>query len=300
MRVLGIDLGGSKLLACGLDDDDAIGFRIRISTGRRFGPDAAVATVTDLAVRARDALGRLDAIGIGFPGLVDHRCGMARSTTMLDGWHDVDLARRIAVATGVPCAVDNDVNAAAVCEHGRRGAPDLLYVAVGTGIGGAVILGGRLRRGTGGFAGEIGHVCIDRAGPACGCGRRGCVHLYASGPAIEAAAGLARGGLMRAGPAARTAMLDGAAALGVAIGSALNILDVPLVVLGGGVVELGPAYVDAVAASVRRECFREIAEPCVVDASRSGYDAAAIGAAMLARHSIAARGQPRASATRSS
>jgi glucokinase len=300
MRVLGIDLGGTKLLACGLDDRDAVGLRIRIPTGVGFGPDQAVATVRELAVRARDALGGLDAIGIGFPGLVDHRRGLARSTTMLDGWHDVDLARHIERATGLPCAVDNDVNTAAVCEHQRRGAPDLLYVAVGTGIGGALILGGELWRGAGGFAGEIGHVCVDRAGPVCGCGRRGCAHLYASGTAIEAAAGLPRGGLMRAGPAARAAALEGAAALGVAIGSALNLLDVPLVVLGGGVVELGAVYLEAVAASVRRECFREIGEPCVIDASRAGYDAAAIGAAMLARHALAARVQPRTSATRSS
>jgi predicted NBD/HSP70 family sugar kinase len=305
MRVLGIDLGGSKLLACGLDDHDAIGLRIRIPTGYGFGPDQAVATVSELAAQAREALGGLDAIGIGFPGLVDHRRGLARSTTMLDGWHDVDLARRIAIATGVPCAVDNDVNTAAVCEQERRGAPDLLYVAVGTGIGGALILDGQVWRGAGGFAGEIGHVCVDRAGPMCGCGRRGCVNLYASGPAIELAAGLARGGLMHAGPAALPAVLDGATALGAAIGSALNLLDVPLVVLGGGVVELGAAYVAAVAASVRRECFREIADRCVVDASRIGYDAPAFGAAMLARRLFTApaphwaqRGTSRARAQR--
>jgi glucokinase len=284
MRLLGIDLGGSKLLACGLDGD-VVKFRVRVPTGRGFGPDAARAVIVALAGEARSALGGLDAVGIGFPGLVDHRRGVACSTTMLDGWHDVALAQHIAGALRVPCAIDNDVNAAALHEQACRGAPDLLYVSVGTGIGGAVILGGALWRGVGGFAGELGHISIDRAGPPCACGRRGCVHLYASGTAIERAAGLPAGQLAAG---AHATILEAASALGIAIGSALNVLDVPLVVIGGGVAELGAPYVDAVAARARRECFREIGERCVVTASHGGYDTGALGAAALARALIAA------------
>jgi len=298
VQLLGIDLGGTKLLACGVDDDSGQAFRVREQTGRSFGPDAALAAITELAGWARHALGGLDAIGIGFPGLVDHRRGVARSSTMLDGWHDVALAAQVTAALGVPCAVDNDVNAAALHEHACRGAPDLLYVSVGTGIGGALVLGGALWRGRGGFAGELGHMTIDRAGPPCACGRRGCVHHYASGTAIESAAGLGPGQLAAA--PAPVAIVDAAEALAVAIGSALNLLDVPLVVLGGGVAELGPDYVAAVASRVRRECFREIGEPCEISASRGGYDAGALGAAAIARDAIAAHGQPCSAATRPS
>jgi glucokinase len=298
VRLLGIDLGGTKLLACGVDDDSGQAFRVREQTGRSFGPDAALAAITELAGWARHALGGLDAIGIGFPGLVDHRRGVARSSTMLDGWHDVALAARVGAALGVPCAVDNDVNAAALHEHACRGAPDLLYVSVGTGIGGALVLGGSLWRGRGGFAGELGHVTIDRAGPPCACGRRGCVHHYASGTSIESVCRVARGQLPAAPP--RAVIVDAAAALAVAIGSALNLLDVPLVVLGGGVAELGPAYVEAVAAHVRRECFREIGELCEISAARGGYDAGALGAIALARDALAAHRQPCSPATRSS
>jgi glucokinase len=271
VAVLGLDLGGTKLLALGVDDrgDDRgeVLFRRRVPTGRSFGPEPALAAIARLAGEARSALGALDAIGLGFPGLVDHARGVARSSVMLDGWCDAPLAARVEELTGVPCAIDNDANAAALCELAARGAPDMLYVAVGTGIGGALVLGGKLWRGVGGFAGELGHVAIDRGGPPCACGRRGCVHFYASGAAIEAG----------------VALDDAAGALGVALGSALDLLDVPLVVLGGGVAELGPAYLAAVAAAARRECFREIGERCAFELARGGYEAAARGAALLAR-----------------
>lgn len=282
MRRLGIDLGGTKLLACGLDEADRVRYRVRVPTGRGFGPAAALAAIRELAGDARSRLGVLDAIGIGFPGLVDHRRGVACSSTMLDGWHDVALAQQVIAAVGVPCAIDNDVNAAAIHEQACRGAADLLYVAVGTGIGGALILGGRPWRGAGGFAAEIGHVSIERDGPPCACGRRGCVHLYASGTAIQAAAGIPADRLAPLAPL-HPAVAAAADALGVAIGSALNLLDVPMVVLGGGIAELGARYVEAVAARVRRECFAEIGRPCEITAARGGYDAGALGAAALAR-----------------
>jgi glucokinase len=277
-RVLGIDLGGTKLLACAFGAGGELAYRAQFPTGRSFGPGEALALVVQVADAARSTLDGLDAIGIGFPGLVDHDRGVARSTIMLDGWRDVALAERVARATGVACAIDNDANTAALYEAELRGARELLYVAVGTGIGGAVVLGGELWRGRG-AAGEIGHVTIDRAGPSCACGRRGCVNLYASGTAL-----------------ATVAIDDAAAALAIAIGSVLNVLDISLVVLGGGVVERGAQYVDTVAARVRRECFEEIGSRCTVEAARGGYDTAAFGAAALARHPRSAAIRPSSSA----
>ncbi|HKE18170.1 MAG TPA: ROK family protein [Kofleriaceae bacterium] len=303
MALVGIDLGGTKLLALAVGADGAAIHHMRATTGRTMGPDAALAAIERAVTEAR-AHGDIEAIGVGFPGLVDHARGVARSSVMLDGWRDVPLAALLEERLGVPCAVDNDVNAAALHELELRGAPDMLFAAVGTGIGGALVLGGCLHRGRGGFAGEIGHVVIERDGRPCDCGRRGCVNRYASGTAIEAEVGLEAGALRaRAGHAvdvAAASLAAGAAALGVAIGSALNLLDVPLVVLGGGVAQLGPAYVAAVAASARRECFSEIGRDCLFEAARGGYDGAALGAVALAAQRLEAAGHACSRASRSS
>jgi glucokinase len=302
MGVLGLDIGASKLLARGVTRGGEVGFALRAATGRALGPAAAIELVVDVVARARVAMaadGGVEAIGIGFPGLVDHGRGVARSSVMLDGWTDVPLVAAVEDRLGIRCALDNDVNAAALCEQAMGGDGDFLFVAIGTGIGGALVLGGELRRGAGGVAGEIGHVTIDRAGRPCPCGRRGCVNRYASGSAIEAAAGLAPGALPGLAAAERDAMepvlVAAADALGVAIGSALNLLDVPRVVLAGGVAELGPRYLEAVAARVRRECFPEVGTPCRITLARAGYQGAALGAAALARQRIGTAGQPAAS-----
>jgi len=268
VAVLGIDLGGTKLLAVGLDAAGRVVYRRREPTGRGLAPEPALALVAEIAGDARRALGGLDALGLGFPGLVDHRRGLVRSSVMLDGWHEVALAAQLSARVGVPCAIDNDVNASALYELEQRGSAALLFVAVGTGIGGALVLDGQVWRGAHGLAGEIGHVAIARDGRPCTCGRRGCVNRYASGTALDQPGG---------------GLADATAALGAAIGSALNLLDVPLVVLGGGVAERGPAYLEAVAAHARRECFREIGQACTFELARGGYDAAALGAARLAR-----------------
>jgi glucokinase len=283
LRVLGLDLGGTKLLARGVDRDGRVVYRRREPTGRALRPAQALALLGDVAGDARRALGGLDAVGVGFPGLVDHGRGYVRSSVMLDGWCDVPLAAELAARVGAPCAVDNDANTAALHERELRDASALLFVAIGTGIGGALVLDGKLWRGAGGLAGEIGHVVIARDGQPCDCGRRGCVNRYASGTALD------RNG---------ASLSDATAALGAAIGSALNLLAVPLVVLGGGVAERGPAYLAAVAEHARRECFPEIGAACAFEAARGGYDAAALGAAQLARQLIA--GQPPASASRAS
>ena len=273
MPVLGIDLGGTKLLAGGLDDDGVTGSGA--CDGRGSGPHVR-SRRSSRSPAMRSACSQLDGIGIGVPGLVDHARGLVRSSTILDGWSDIPLASEVSRRLDLPCTIDNDVNVAAIHERDVRGARDLLYVAIGTGIGGALVLGGTLWRGAGSLAGEIGHVSIERDGLACTCGRRGCVNLYASGTAL--------------GPSATDAAIrDAAEALAIAIGSVLNVLDLPLVVLGGGVVELGARYVDAVADGVRRQCFREIAVHCAIEPARAGYDTAALGAAVLA-------GQPRARA----
>ena len=266
---LGVDIGGTKLLAAAIDDDGQVARVIRCPTGRRAGPDWLVPQIARLA-NALDA--RFSHVGVGFPGLVDHRHGVARSSVILDGWHDVPLESLVSDRLGIPCVVDNDVHAHALAEaaaRAREGEPvdSMVLVAVGTGIGGALMFGGRLWRGASGVAGEVGHLSIDwRRGPACRCGRRGCLGISASGRAITEAGNN-----------------DGRAieALGAGLASVVNLLNPSLVVLGGGVAERGPGWVELVAARVRAEAFPEAVSACRIEKSLAGYHAGAVGAALF-------------------
>jgi glucokinase len=287
MRALGLDLGGSKLLACVIDEDGAVLERAVRPTGRATGPEDARRLVVEAAGELREAIGSFDVAGLGFPGQVDFSQGMVRASVMLDGWRDVPLADQLAHELGVRCVLDNDVNAAAVAElKWREDEPpgSMLFVAVGTGIGGAVVLNNRLWRGHSGVAGEIGNVTIDRHGPLCWCGRRGCLNTSASGAAMERRLGGA-GSLtdhLRAGdPRLDEVLHEAATALGIGLANALNLLNPAVVVLGGGVARLGPRWLDAVALTARAEAFPEAGQ-CRIEVARAGYEAGAIGAALLA------------------
>lgn len=288
---LGLDLGGSKLLAAVVRRDGTLADREQLPTGRATSPERAIRLAVQAAAALRSRGTDFEAAGLGFPGLVDRASGLARSSVMLDGWKDVPLADQLSRALEVPCVVDNDANMAALAEiDRRRGESDLpgatLFVFVGTGIGGAIAIDGRLHRGAGGFAGEIGNTSIDHAGESCWCGRRGCLNTLASGSAIGALlpAGVTLAEGWRTGhPAVVRAVERAAHWLGVGIGNAINLLNPGLVVIGGGVAELGDRYLEAVCFTALREAFPEPAAQCRFEFARAGYEAGAIGSALMAR-----------------
>ena len=130
--------------------------------------------------------GALEAIGVSAPGPVDLRSGILRNPPNLPGWHDVPLVEVLVEAFGVPVHIENDANAAALAEHrfgAGRGASDMIYLTMSTGVGGGVICGGQLMRGGHGFAGELGHIPIVPSGLRCHCGLRGCLEAYVGGQA---------------------------------------------------------------------------------------------------------------------
>lgn len=287
---LGLDLGGSKLLALCVARNGAVLARARRDTGRDTPPARALSLVRDV-VNELKTVAEVSAVGIGFPGLVEVETGVARSSVMIDGWSDVPFAAEVGAATGLACVIDNDVNAAAFAELDARreelDAPDaaMLFAAIGTGIGAAITLGGRLWRGRSGTAGELGHTSIDKSGELCTCGRRGCLNTLASGTALERAWG-GPGALRHAwgeGDArARLVVLEGARALGAGLANAVHLLAPTRVVLGGGVAEYGEAWRAEVDAAVRRETFAEAMARCRVELARTGADAGALGAARMA------------------
>jgi glucokinase len=285
-HLLGLDVGGTKLSAVVADAEGRILATERRPTRSERGVrpivDDAVAMLRGVAARAgvrwEDARG----LGVSFGGPLDATRGIVYSPANLPGWDAVPLLDLLEEAfPGVRIVMDNDANAAAAAEWrfgAARGFANVLYVTMGTGIGGGVIADGRLVRGANGAAGEIGHICLVPDGPTCGCGRRGCLEALCSGPAIarrareKLAAGMDGGDLLRAANVPpdelRTEHLLDAARRGNAfavehfqetayfmawgVGAALNLLNPEIVVLGTVATAAGELFLAPLRQHVRR------------------------------------------------
>jgi glucokinase len=301
---IGLDLGGTKLAGVAVDDSGKVRARFRRATEPHDGPQAVFERCVAAVRSLESESGAAQAIGLGFPGLVDPRAGRVLSSVILAGFDGWPLAERLEQATGRPAALDNDATLAGLGEFMALGEPaglTLLVLTVGTGIGGAVFIDGRLHRGADGTAGEFGHATLDWQGEPCPCGQRGCLNTLASGTAIaQRAARLAVAdprSLLRSSPSllevaraaaagdavARQAIDEGARALGAALAGAINLFDPDRISLCGGVTGLGEPWLRAVREEVQRRAFRVPAERCIVGLARHGEDSGALGAARLAR-----------------
>ncbi|MBA3653056.1 MAG: ROK family protein [Actinobacteria bacterium] len=308
MAVIGVDLGGTKIFAV-LRKGDDVAREAKRKTPTQGGPlqvvDAIVAVIDELG-----GVDGVDAVGVGAPGAVDVAAGLVKQAPNLPGWHEpFGLAAALSDALdGLPVAIDNDVNVGALAEHrlgAGKGAADMLGVFVGTGVGGGLILDGQLRHGPLGFAGEIGHTIVKRGGRRCGCGGLGHLEAYAGRAALEKRARLVESEgrdtalvelapskrmtsgvfakALVAGDAVTIELLDEAVgALGVAIASAVTLLDLELVVVGGGLADrLGPAFIGRIEQAVRSDLFAEASTLRVVP-GELGDQGGALGAALIA------------------
>ena len=316
--VIGIDVGGTMLKGGVCDRGAAIVHGERRRTARDDAEalvDGIVALAGDLAAEGRRRFGADGVAGIGLavPGLVDETRGVALRAVNLP-WRDLALAAVVGARLGLPALLSHDVRAAAAAEAALgagRASDDFLFVAIGTGIGAAIVHGGRPFLGAHGRAGELGHVVVEPDGPPCGCGARGCLEAIASAAAIErgyAAAGGGRSGgegaggavdegdgagadarasgrevaaLAQAGdPVASEVWARAARALGAALADAVALLDPGLVVVGGGLAEAGAQLLDPVAAELAARS--RLGPPPRVVAAELGADAGCRGAALLA------------------
>lgn len=292
---VGVDLGGTKLLAVVMVGDE-VAASVSRPTGRTIGVEGVARLLDEVldALAASSGLSMDDCqLAVGFPGLVDGASGRVRRSVILDGWDGVDVAAALSDDTRRVVGVANDVHRAAAGEvwfRRRRGETvgDLMCITVGTGIGGAIVIDGQVWPGGSGVAGEIGHVHAG-GDERCDCGARGCAHLVASGRAIEGRLGVTPGslGALLAGgdPVARREALVAADRLGAVLASAMHLLDLPLVAIGGG---LGswPEFVPAVAASFERSAMPQVSATCRVEPLAAGPVAGAIGAALAAREGV--------------
>ncbi len=314
--VVAIDLGGTKALAGLVERDGQVRSRVWLPSADLVGRSSALLDrLAEGARRAAEEGGRafasIEAVGVCVPGPLDRSRSVVAMAPNL-GWVDLavrpELERRL---PGKDIFLENDVRAAALAEHALgagRGYESMLAVFIGSGVGGGLVIAGKLYHGTHGGAGEIGHVVARAAGPRCGCGRAGCLEAMAARGAIRryVMADVARGGrtvlseilqgkletLTSRDLASAIAQNDAVAIraarrsaryTGLAIGGAINLVDPAVVVIGGGIAEaLGSRYVEWAAEMARRQALASEARRVPILASKLGDDAGLLGAALTA------------------
>ena len=316
-RVIGVDLGGTKLLAGVLDDRFAVHHRLQRPVAG-LDAKALLDTSVDAVQEAlRAAGGEVAAVGFGIPCLIDQRTGVGVMAVNLP-LNDVPFGAIMEERLGLPVFVDNDGNLAALAEHragAATGAREAVVLTIGTGIGGGLILGGELYRGSVGAAAELGHIVIDQDGPPCqgNCPGHGCVESLASGTALAREATRLAGeqpqsGLGRAmaagqallGPLITELAHDGDRAaleaitligtrLGVAIASLVNIFNPEVVVIGGGVIAAGELLLAPARAEMARRALRPSRDLVEIRAAHFGFEAGMVGGAALALDGLAER-----------
>jgi glucokinase len=314
---MGIDLGGTKILVAVVNAEGAIVGMAKKKTKGELGPDAVIKRIVDTAAEAttvaKISLRAIAGVGVGAPAPVDHDTGVVYSAPNLPGWDEIPLGARLQAELGAPVWVDNDVNLGTLGEFSLgagRGCKHMVGVFVGTGVGGGIVVDGKLHRGARYAAGEVGHMIVQPNGPLCGCGRRGCVEAFASRTAIERSvrAGLAEGrasvmpdlmaaekgrltsGVIKqaleAGDALMVEVIDQAQLyLGVLVANLVNALDPEMIVFGGGVVEaLGDAFLQPIRSTAQSYYLqqRNADKILIVPATLGDHAGVLGGAALLA------------------
>lgn len=286
MLYAAIDLGGTKIAGALGTPDGALVAEHTIHTEADGGPDHVIARIAALVRSLGSAPA---ALGIGVPGLVDRATGQTLFLPNLaTQWRGVPLAARLTAELGIPVSILNDARAATLGEY-RFGhsAPNMLLYTLGTGVGGGVVIDGRLRLGPFGAAGELGHQTIQPDGELCNCGNRGCLETLASGPALARAGSALLGrpvtvAEMAALPECRPLFTRAGESLGIAVANMISALHPDLVVFGGGLAALGDLLLGPVRPTV--DARVRMFSPAAVRLERSalGEKAGVLGALALA------------------
>lgn len=317
--IAGVDLGGTTINAAvvSADGERVLGMHTAPTNAER-GPKYVVDKIIGMVRESMRVAGReggfdekeIVGIGIGSPGPLDRKTGTVIETPNL-GWRNFPLRDLVANAIGLPAELDNDANAATIGEWwvgAGKNVETMVGVTLGTGIGGGIVLGGKVFHGASDVAGEIGHMSIDSTGRKCKCGNYGCLEAYASGPAIAARAieGLQSGeqsvlpelvdgdlsritaetvyeGIVAGDAYARDVMRDTAKFLGSGVANLINVLNPEMIVISGGVTRAGDHLLEPLRNEVKRRAFRNAFEACRIVTSELGSMAGVIGAAYVFR-----------------
>lgn len=278
---IGVDLGGTNLRIAAVEQSGELLEKLTLGTRVAAGRDHVIDDMCDAirrTVERFEGAGTLRGIGIGVPGIIDMRTGMLRESPNLPGWADYPVHREIERRLKTPVILENDANAAALGEKwlgAARQVDDMAMLTLGTGVGGGIVLGGRVWHGMTGMAGEIGHVTVEPAGAQCNCGNRGCLEQYASATAVmrmtseaivAGATALAQASTadpefssksvynlaVQGNEDARKIFRRVGRALGIVLADMVNVLNLPMYVIGGGVSSAWDAFAPSLLEEVQK------------------------------------------------
>ena len=282
---IGVDLGGTNLRIAAVDVDGRLIEKVTLGTRIALGSDRVLDDMCDSIRRLSDKYqdgSNLLGIGIGVPGIIDMETAMIRESPNLPGWSDTPVRKEIERRLHTRVILENDANSAAFGEKwlgAARYVDDMAIITLGTGVGGGIVLNGRIWHGMNGMAGEFGHTTLEPDGVLCGCGNRGCVEQYASASAVMrmAKAAIASGhapALAKAASSdpefsakavynlavqgdadARRIFQQVGRALGILIGNLVNSLNLPMYVVGGGVSSAWDAFSPNIFEQLRQRCM---------------------------------------------
>jgi glucokinase len=314
LPVVAIDLGGTKIALGVVSRQYQVLARAHYPTPASAGVDSVIqriiSAVEQITASANMTSSQLCGISIAAAGAIDSRRGIITLSPNLSGWRDIPLGSIIEDRLGIRTWLLNDANAAALGEHhlgAGRGVGSLIYLAIGTGIGGAIIIDGKLYTGACGGAGEIGHMTIDTNGPRCDCGNIGCLEQLAAGKAIareakerlgsgerstltEAVAGKVENitakevavAAQKGDPLAGEVINNAATYLGIGMVNLVNIFNPEMIVIGGGVAKMGDLLLKPARQVVMDRAFPESVAAVRIVTTELGDDAGLLGAAHFA------------------
>jgi glucokinase len=315
---IGVDLGGTNLRIAAVDSQgktlEKITTGTSVARGRDLVIDDMCRAIQQLTAKFRSDANHLTGIGIGVPGIIEMETGTLRESPNLPGWQDYPVQNEIERRLGTRVILENDANAAALGEKwlgAAAKADDMCMITLGTGVGGGIVFQGKIWHGMSGMAGELGHMNVEQNGAPCNCGSRGCLEQYSSATAIRrmameaVATGNApemeqamQGGreftskeiyqlAQQGNEPAREVFRRAGAALGIVLADLINLLNLPMYVIGGGVADAWEAFAPSMMEVVRRNSY--VYQATASRARRStaiarallGSDAGLIGAARL-------------------
>lgn len=313
--VIGVDLGGTNTRTALVTRDGNILEKQKEKTLSAQGHEKVIAklimNIDRLRAKAVQYGREVVAVGVGAPGVIHEQTGVVVKSPNFPDWNDLPLKQNLERALKLPVFIENDANAAALGEQWRGAAKDIqsmIFLTLGTGVGGGIILDGRIWHGADGMAGEVGHMTITPDGRTCGCGNRGCLEMYASSRGIvmtfkamcaekrldavegqEITSAQIYHAAQSGDAVAQLVMRDTGRFLGIGIANLINIFNPQMVVIGGGVMDAWDLFIDATREEVRKRAFAYLAERTKIVPSVLGDEAGMAGAAAVAFQKIVER-----------